>query len=263
MMLADRVISIKDLKVYYRIAGDPKDPPLVLLNGWGAKVRGVFPNSEKVVKEFVWCGFYVMSPEHPGLMRSETPKTVWGPKEYSEYVEEFVNKLGLRDFVLVGQSFGGAIATAYAAEHYEKIRALILINAGLTRDKAYRFVFRHFTLAPRIAGLLRSKHAFLFFKKIIVWFGLGIPWDFIEKESFDRRAIVGDIFRNWSLPNVYSKIHAKTILIWGSNDMLFPLSSAREVEKEIPSAKLYTVFGGHSVFYTQPKRIVKLIVSKL
>lgn len=263
MMLADRVISIKDLKVYYRIAGDPKDPPLVLLNGWGAKVRGVFPNSEKVVKEFVRCGFYVMSPEHPGLMRSETPETVWGPKEYTEYIEEFVDKLGLRDFILVGQSFGGAIATAYAAEHSKNIKALILVNAGLARDKVYRFAFGRLPAARYIHRVLGSKFAPGLIKKVVVWITLGVPWSKIEEESFKARAIMGDIFRRWSLPNIYSKVRAKTILVWGSNDMLFPLSSVREVEKEIPNAKLYTIFGGHSVLYTQTKKVVELISSRV
>lgn len=263
MSVEEHIISIKSLKVHYRTAGDPKNPTLILLNGWGAKVRGTFPNSEKVIKEFTRHGFYVISPEHPGLMRSETPKSVWGPEDYTEYLQEFVEKLGLRGFVLVGQSFGGAIATAYAAEHPEKIKALVLVNAGLTRDKAYHFVFRHFILAPRLTGILRSEYTPSFFKKIIAWLGLGVPWTHIEKEQFERRAIMGEIFRKWSLPNVYSKIRARTILIWGSNDALFPLSSAREVEKEIPNAKLHTIFGGHSVLYAHPQKVIGLIVSKL
>ena len=96
--MEDHTIFIQDLKVYYRTAGNHKNPPVVLLNGWGAKVRGLFPNSEKVIKEFVLHNFYVISPEHPGLMRSETPKTIWGPKEYGEYIEEFIEKLKDKHF---------------------------------------------------------------------------------------------------------------------------------------------------------------------
>ncbi len=263
MIVWDHTITIWGLKVYYRTAGDPKNPALVLLNGWGAKVRNSFPNSEKVVKEFARHNFYVISPEHPGLMRSETPKTVWGPREYEEYIEELVEKLGIRNFILVGQSFGGAIATAYAAEHSEKVKTLVLVNAGLTRDKAYRFAFKHFTLAPHLSKILQSEYTPAFFKKIVVWITLGIPWDNIGAESFEIRAIMGDIFRKWSLPNVYADIRIKTILVWGSNDALFPLSSAREVEKEIPGAQLYTVFGGHSVLYSQTGRAIKLILGHL
>lgn len=262
-MFENRTIKIKNFTVYYRTVGNSENHPLVFLNGWGAKVRGFFPNSEKVIKEFARHNFYVISPEHPGLMRSETPKTVWGPKEYKEYLEEFIEKLEIRNFVLVGQSFGGAIATAYAAEHPERIRALILVNAGLTRDKAYRFVFRRLVGIRYLSRVIRSKYLPTIFKRILIWLVLGIPWDKTEKENLKKKAIMSEIFRKWSLPNVYSKISTRTILVWGSNDMLFPLSSAKEVAREIPNAKLYTVFGGHSVLYTRTKGVVNFIVSRL
>lgn len=262
-MFESHTIKIKNLTVHYRIAGNPENPTLVLLNGWGAKVRGFFPNSEKVIKGFARNNFYVISPEHPGLMRSETPKTVWGPKEYEEYLEEFIEKLEVRNFVLVGQSFGGAIVTAYAAEHPERVRTLVLVNAGLTRDKAYRFVFRRFIWIRYLTRILLSKYFPAIFKRILIWVSLGIPWSYTEKESFETRAIMGEIFRRWSLPNVYSNISARTILLWGRYDMLFPLSSAKEVAKELPNAELYTLAGGHSVLYMKSQKVIDLIISKL
>lgn len=263
MRVEDHTTIVKGLRVYYRIAGDQKNPPLILLNGWGAKVGGPILSSDKVIMEFGGHKFYIISPEHPGLMRSETPKTIWGPKEYKKYLEEFIDKLGLNNFVLVGQSFGGSIATTYAAEHPEKIKTLVLVNAGLTRDKAYRFVFRRFIGIHYLSQTLRSKYVPAIFKKMLLWLALGVPWNYIKEEKFEARAIMGDIFRKWSLPNVYANIRVRTILVWGSGDALFPLSSAKEVEKEISNAELYAVFGGHSVLYAQPKKIVGLIVSKL
>lgn len=263
MTFESHTIKIKNLTVYYRIAGNPENPPLVLLNGWGAKVRGFFPNSEKVLKEFARHNFYVISPEHPGLMRSETPKTLWGPKEYEEYLKEFIEKLEIQNFVLVGQSFGGAIATIYAVEHPERIRVLVLVNAGLTRDKAYHFAFKKLRPIRQVAGILRSRFLPKFIKKLAIWMMFGIPWISIEKEDFGTRAVMSEIFRKWSLPNVYSKISTRTILVWGSNDVLFPLSSAKEVAKELPNAELYTLAGGHSVLYTKSRRVIDLIISKL
>lgn len=260
MKIEDRQVIIKDLKVYYRVAGYPKDPPLVLLNGWGARIGRRF--SDRVMAEFARHGFHVYSPEHPGLMRSETPKAIWRIEEYVEYLEEFIEKLGVRNFILVGQSFGGAIATSYASLYPEKIRTLMLVNAALSYDKKRGQLWRNSFFGKHFIRVMRSSLPKIF-KKIYVWVILGVPWGFIKMESFEARSIMGDIFRRWSLPNVYSKIRVKTILIWGSNDMLFPLSSAREVEKEIPNAKLYAVFGGHSILYTQPKRVVELIASKL
>ena len=41
-----------------------------------------------------------------------------------------VSALGLRDFVLVGHSMGGATVTQFALEHQERLRALVLLNSA-------------------------------------------------------------------------------------------------------------------------------------
>lgn len=262
LSVTEHQIKIKDLNIYYRTAGELSDPPVILLNGWGARVRGQILSSEIVIKEFARRNFYVISPEHPGLMRSETPKFLWGPGEYAGYLEEFIVKLGVKKFVLVGQSFGGAIATLYIANHPKEIKTLVLVSSGLTRDKI-GFMLRYFSLSSYLSFLLRSKIAPVFLKKIVVWASLGVPLSHIRKEAFERRAIMGDIFRKWSLPDVYSKIDVRTILVWGKNDWLFPLDKAKEVAKTLPSSELIVVRGGHSVLYTKPKKIINLICEKL
>lgn len=41
-----------------------------------------------------------------------------------------VSAMGLRDFILVGHSMGGATVTQYALEHQETLRALVLLNSA-------------------------------------------------------------------------------------------------------------------------------------
>lgn len=260
--VGDNQIKISDLNIYYRTAGEPSDHPVILLNGWGAKVKGQILSSERVIKEFARRNFYVISPEHPGLMRSDTPKSVWGPDEYVEYIKKFTGKLGIKKLILIGQSFGGAIATLYAAKYPEEIEILVLVSSGLTRDKA-GFMLRHFSFTSYFSTLLRSKFAPKILKKIIIWAGLGVPWSHTNKETFAERAIMGDIFLKWSLPDVYSKINTKTVLVWGRNDQLFPLNAAKEVAEALPSSELIIVNGGHSVLYRNPKKIVGLICEKI
>ena len=52
-------------------------------------------------------------------------------------------------------------------------------------------------------------------------------------------------------------------MIWGKNDMLFTADTAEAVSKELPNARFYAIFGGHSVLYTQPRKIVNLICEKM
>lgn len=259
----DHQITVKSLHVWYRTSGVPRDSPVVLLNGWGARLSGLVIASNKVIKELARHGFYVYSLEHPGLMRSETPKSVWGFKEYAEYVEEFIEKLDIQKPIVMGQSFGGAVATAYAAWHSDKIATLVLVNAGLSSDKKHEFFLRHRFYGQYFTKILRSRFVPPMLKKLLAAAVLGIPWKHVGKESFEARSIMGEIFNQWHLPNLYSQIKTRTFLIWGKNDILFPPSSAQEVEKELPNAKLFIIGGGHGVIYAQPKKVVNLAVKNL
>mgnify|MGYP001581582552 FL=1 len=208
-------VIIKNLNVYYRTCGDIKNPPLILLNGWGARLTKLpffknHLNSEAAIHEFARHGFYVYSPEHPGLMRSETPKTVWEPKDYVDYLKAFVDRLKIKDFILVGQSFGGAIATLYTATYPNGIKTLVLAGAGLSHDKKFFLAFKR---RKYFVWILRTNFIPGFIKKIFVSLYLGVPWSEVEKENYERRSIMWNIFSNWSLPNVYAEIKARTILI--------------------------------------------------
>ena len=207
--IVDRQLMIKGLNIYYRTAGDPSDPPVILLNGWGARVKGIF-GSERVIKEIARRGFFVYSPEHPGLMRSETPKNLWGQNEYREYIEEFIEKLEIKKPIIIGQSFGGAIATAYAAEHSGSVRILFLIDSGLAsnRPREHRFKLRFY--GAKLAWYLLSNSIPYFIKKILVNMTLGVPWNYIKKESFTTRSIWGKFFLTGRLMMSIQKLQPRS-----------------------------------------------------
>jgi pimeloyl-ACP methyl ester carboxylesterase len=261
--MEDRTISIQSLTVYYRTDGDTKNPPVILLNGWGARVNSFPFNSERVIHELAGHNFYVVSPEHPGLMRSETPKEVWGFEEYAEYLREFIEKLNISSPIIIGQSFGGGVATAYAGKYSDKIKTLVLVCSGLSYDKYLRLFSRFKLYGANFLWILHEKWVPRLIKRWLISTALGVPWENVEGEPYEQRMTMWKIFENWRLPNVYSQIRARTILVWGTQDRLFPISEVRKVLKELPQGELYTVFGGHSVLYTRPREIVNLIVSKL
>lgn len=259
----DHTIPVKGLFVYYRTAGNPSRQTVILLNGWGARVNSFPFNSERVIKEFARHDFYVVSPEHPGLMRSETPQETWGFREYAEYLDEFIVKLNIQNPIIIGQSFGGAVATVYAAEHWERIKTLVLVCSGLSDNRRLHLFSQLKIYGPNFLFVVTKPWIPRLLKKCLVTAALGVPWEHVEKEPWERRAAMGKIFANWKLPNVYSRIRVRTILIWGTQDRLFPLREVKKVLKELPQGELYTVFGGHSVLYMRPREIVDLIVGKL
>ncbi len=261
--ISDQRVTIKGLAVYYRTSGNPQNPPLILLNGWGVRLAGHILPSNQVIAEFAQRGFYVYSPEHPGFMRSETPKTPWNFKDYASYLQDFIEKTNIRNPVIVGQSFGGAIATAYAATHSLAIQALILTGAGLGKGYGRRFRYLKPFLLPTYLEIIMWLWLPKICKKIFIWSALGVPWNHIEKESFHARATMSAIFKQWFLPDLYARITVPTLFVWGRGDFLFPISSAKRAAAAMPYAKFISVPGGHSVLYFHPRKIVNTIIKGL
>ncbi len=83
------------------------------------------------VQSLVEAGYAVAAPDLPGYGRSAPVS----PEEYevpalAERMAGLADDLGWGDFVLVGHSWGGAIACHLAAAHPDRVRALVLVDSG-------------------------------------------------------------------------------------------------------------------------------------
>src|SRR3989344_7259663 len=119
-MITDHKIVIDDLEIYYRTAGSPEKQHLIFLHGWAARLDGPL-GGDKVILELSKY-FYVIAPEHPGLMRSMPPKEIWGLDDYAHALIKLLKPLNLVRPIIMGQSFGGGVATAYAKLYPEEIK---------------------------------------------------------------------------------------------------------------------------------------------
>jgi pimeloyl-ACP methyl ester carboxylesterase len=73
-----------------------------------------------------------VAPDLPGFGLSERPAG-WSyrPHEQARIVAAIVDGLGLKDFTLVVHDFGGPIGLAYALDHPENVRRLVLFNTWM------------------------------------------------------------------------------------------------------------------------------------
>ena len=105
-------------------APTPDAPAVVLLHGLQDCAR-----SWDIFAAAVCSNYRVIALDHRGHGDSApaTPKT-YGFRDYISDLEALVAHLGLSDFILVGHSAGARYAFAFAAEHPELIRALLVVD---------------------------------------------------------------------------------------------------------------------------------------
>jgi pimeloyl-ACP methyl ester carboxylesterase len=108
------------------LAGDPSNPPVILLHG--------FPESHRTWREItpkLEDEFYLVMPDQRGFAGSDHPQAVDAYKTDALVDDLFTlaDALGLDRFALVGHDWGGAIAWTAALKRSERLTRLAIINA--------------------------------------------------------------------------------------------------------------------------------------
>jgi pimeloyl-ACP methyl ester carboxylesterase len=115
---------VRGVDYYVNEWGDPDDPLIVFLHGWGDSGA----TFQFVVDEFVerW---HVIAPDWRGFGRTENrARAYWFP-DYLADLDELLSKYSPSEPVrIVGHSMGGNVAGLYAGAMPERVRALVNVE---------------------------------------------------------------------------------------------------------------------------------------
>lgn len=123
-MLGEHV-SVDSVDIHVLDMG-PRDatlPPVILIHGASVNLRDMkLALGDKLAK-----GRRVIMVDRPGRGYSERPDEGWRLEEQAAHINAAVKSLGVENPVVVGQSFGGAVALAYALQYQEEMSGLVLL----------------------------------------------------------------------------------------------------------------------------------------
>src|SRR5215471_16387710 len=121
-----RTISVDGLKVFYREAGDPKAPAVLILHG--------FPTSSHMYRELIpaLCDLYhVVAPDLLGFGFSDAPERSsfkYSFDHLAEIIRRFTEVLGLSRYALYVFDYGAPVGFRLALHHPDRITAVISQN---------------------------------------------------------------------------------------------------------------------------------------
>ena len=101
----EKEIEIGGVRLHYDESGPAGGRPVLLMHGWGCDHSTVAS-----IAGILSAGMHIYNVDLPGHGKSDEPPTVWGVDSFTRLMEEFTERLGLKDPVLIGHSFGGRIA---------------------------------------------------------------------------------------------------------------------------------------------------------
>jgi len=110
--------------VFYREAGDPKAPSLLLLHG--------FPTSSHMFRDLIPLladRYHVVAPDLPGFGFSDSPKRARFD-ELAKTVDAFTTAVGLTRFAIYVFDYGAPVGFRLALAHPERITAIISQNGN-------------------------------------------------------------------------------------------------------------------------------------
>jgi len=256
--------TVRGLKVFYREAGSPSSPTIVLLHG--------FPSSSHMFRELIPKlaeKFHVIAPDYIGFGYSDMPSV--SEFEYTfdrlaDYTEELLfGVLGLKKFSIYVQDYGAPVGYRIAYRHPEAIEGIVVQNgnayaeglgSGFDAMKPF-WANRNAETEKPVRGLLTKETTVFQYTHGVKDVSRINPDSYTVDQFFLDRpgndAIQLNLLHNYqSNLTHYDEWHEffrsrqpKMVILWGKNDPFFTVEGAKAYLRDIPGAQLHLLDTGH------------------
>jgi pimeloyl-ACP methyl ester carboxylesterase len=234
-MPAEQTVTVFGQSIHYYESG--QGPTVILLHGLGANagiwVANIGPLSEH---------YHVIAPDQIGFGHSDKPLIDYKIATFVDFLYGFMQAQKITKATLVGNSLGGWIAVDFAIQHPEMVEKLVLVDAGgLSFDSAPPTI----SLNPASLDDTKKVLGIVFYNQAMVT-DLAVAAVFArhlkDNDGYTIQRIMNGIVttdqrEDKKLPSV----HVPTLVVWGTNDALLPLSMGERFHAGISGSKLVAI----------------------
>lgn len=246
-----RFVEVAGLRLHVRETGPPAAAAVILMHGFGASLH-------------TWEDWARGLEADWRVIRFDLPGAgLTGPDPTADYRDErgeqillaLMDQLGLARASVVGHSMGGRLAWRFAADHPERVTKLVLVAPDGFASPG--FEYGKPPEVPAALGLMRNA-----LPRALMRMNLEPAYanpQALTDETIDRyhdlllapgvRGALLDRLKQTRLRDprpLLARIQAPTLLIWGEQDAMIPLSNSADYLKALPGARLVSLPGvGH------------------
>ena len=277
-MTSYKTVTVEGLDIFYREAGSPDDPTILLLHG--------FPTSSHMFRNLVQVlsdRFHLVAPDYPGYGNSSMPSV----EEYdytfdsiAEIIDSFTEKLGLHKYSLYVMDYGAPVGYRLAVKHPERVESLIVQNGNAYEEGLREFwdpIKAYWKEKSKENGdVLRNSLLTIEATRWQYTNGVRNPetvapenW-FHDQYLMDRpgnKDIQLQLFYDYgSNPPLYPDWQAyfreyqpPTLIAWGKNDYIFPEEGAHPYKRDLKNIEFHILDTGHFALEEDGDKIAHMI----
>jgi haloalkane dehalogenase len=214
-------------------------------------------------------GWRAVAPDLAGFGDSPPdPPGTW--ERHRESIERFHEELGLGEVVLVVHDWGGLIGLAWACDHPEAVRRLVISDTGFFPDAKWHDLAQAMRTEGQGEELMRSLDR-SGFEAMLSQASPSFDEQALDEywRAFDgdeRRQTHLDFYRSMDFEKLrpyegrLAALDVPALILWGEDDHFAPVSGARRFERELPDAELVVVEGaGHFVYEDAPEKAAEAV----
>lgn len=274
-----RTAQIEGLDIFYREAGAPGSPVVLLLHG--------FPTSSQMYRQLIPAladQYHVIAPDYPGFGYSSAPdhdQFQYSFDHFSQLIEKLLDQLNIQSFYVYLMDYGAPVGFRIAARHPERVRGLIIQNGNAYEEGLEEFwnpikAYWEDPANPDKREALR----WLTSIEATKWqYTHGVrdtslisPDTYtLDQALLDRpgnQEIQLDLFLDYgSNPPLYPAwqqyfrdAQPPTLIVWGQGDHIFPENGAHPYLRDLPDAELHILKdAGHFALESHGPEIIDYI----
>lgn len=249
-------VTVNGVRLFYEEAGAPDAPPLVLIMGWGGDHTAWALQVPAFAAEH-----RVIALDNRGAGQSAVPDGPYSIPAMAEDVVGLMDALGIARAHVVGASMGGMIAQELVLRHPGRVRTLQLHCTAPIID-AYGLFLIDTLLAVKARGdreeNVRAVMPWILCRKTMTdrpdfirfWIDRALTYPY--PIGFEGLSLQADAIRAHDTLGRLGEISVPTLITTGTEDILVPPSSSRELHARIPGSELHAIEdAGHLHFIEQ------------
>ncbi len=243
----EKYIRVKGVNIRYWEKGN-KGTDLILIHGIGQFIETWQNNVE-----FFSQNHRVFVVDLPGFGRSDKPDVPYSFQYFSQFIIDFMDVLDIEQASLVGNSMGGGTSLYVAFQAPDRVAKLVLVNsAGFSKNLTILFrvssipVLGELLNRPSKKGTLRVLKECVYDPSLITeemveWF-----YEMVSQPGATRAFLTTlrsgvkftglrkEVLQTFTAN--YPSLKSPTLVIWGQQDRILPVSGAKVAGQGIPNA---------------------------